>query len=291
MISWNLPFSDIKKSENITLIHLLSQIANILAQNKIGSGFDISTAVYGSQIFQKFPENMISSKFLSFFNEMKEFNFIREEFPEIMKKFKEFEKKIQKIPEIDFKAFMMDFSTGSDTRILVSKVKEYLKTENEIVQNFYQISNEMTKFLLDFFENAKKIENKEIHEKNENYRNVLKNLGVNSKVEIEPDVLTIILDLVMKNNKKNIVYCICPGAGGYDAACFLVEKMSNFDFDFKKIMSDHDDFKKNVNEIFERKKGYFTDNLENLLSKLEKIEIQIMEKKFDSEGLKLVSLS
>lgn len=275
----------------MTWIHLLSQIANILAQNKIGSGFDISTAIYGSQIFQKFPENMISSKFLNLVNEMKEFNFIREEFTEIMKNFKEFEKKIRKIPEIDFKAFMMDFSTGSDTRILVGKVKEYLKIENEIVFNFYKISNEMTKTLLDFFESGHKIENQEkIHEKNKNYRNILKNLGINSKVEIEPDILTIILDLAMNSNKNNIFYCICPGAGGYDAACFLVEKQSNFDFNFQKMRGDYEDFKKQVKEVFERKKEYFSDNLDNLLSTLAKIEIKIMEKKFDTEGLKFVSL-
>ena len=33
-------------------VNALSQIANIAAQNKIGSNFDISTAVYGSQLYK-----------------------------------------------------------------------------------------------------------------------------------------------------------------------------------------------------------------------------------------------
>ena len=32
-------------------INVLSQVANIAAQNKIGSNFDISTAVFGSQLY------------------------------------------------------------------------------------------------------------------------------------------------------------------------------------------------------------------------------------------------
>lgn len=33
-------------------VNCLSQVANIAAQNKIGSNFDISTAVYGSQLYK-----------------------------------------------------------------------------------------------------------------------------------------------------------------------------------------------------------------------------------------------
>lgn len=33
-------------------MNCLSQLANIAAQNKIGSNFDISTAVYGSQLYK-----------------------------------------------------------------------------------------------------------------------------------------------------------------------------------------------------------------------------------------------
>jgi phosphomevalonate kinase len=38
-------------------INCVSQVANIAAQNKIGSNFDISTAVFGSQLYKnKLPK-------------------------------------------------------------------------------------------------------------------------------------------------------------------------------------------------------------------------------------------
>ena len=273
---------------NFSWVHLLSQIANILAQNKLGIGFDISTAMYGSQIFQKFPEKLVSEKLLTCFNEMKDFEFIKVELIEVMKKFKEFEQKIIKIPNINLKTYLMDFSTGSDTRILVGKVKEYLKLKNETIEKFYNDSNEMTKNLMEFFE----FENKDLkmQEKNENYRNVMKELGVKSNVEIEPDVITIILDFMMKI-EKNVVYCICPGAGGYDAACFLVKEDCQINLaDFNKKM---EELKEGVNidfvrENYQKKEKFFVNSFEDLMKKLKKTEIKIMEKKIDKEGLKLV---
>ena len=38
-------------SNNLNEINAISHLANIAAQNKIGSNFDISTAVYGSQLY------------------------------------------------------------------------------------------------------------------------------------------------------------------------------------------------------------------------------------------------
>jgi phosphomevalonate kinase len=40
------------------IINALSQIANLAAQNKIGSNFDISTAVYGSHLYKNILPKM-----------------------------------------------------------------------------------------------------------------------------------------------------------------------------------------------------------------------------------------
>jgi len=37
------------------LLHILCQVANSIAQNKIGSGFDISSAIFGNQVYSRFP--------------------------------------------------------------------------------------------------------------------------------------------------------------------------------------------------------------------------------------------
>ncbi|KAJ1912719.1 phosphomevalonate kinase [Mycoemilia scoparia] len=42
------------------LIHNISQYAHCLAQGKIGSGFDVSSAIYGSHIYNRFSPNVIA---------------------------------------------------------------------------------------------------------------------------------------------------------------------------------------------------------------------------------------
>lgn len=45
--------------EHYRKIHNVAQLAHAIAQGKVGSGFDVSSAVYGTQIYQRFdPENI-----------------------------------------------------------------------------------------------------------------------------------------------------------------------------------------------------------------------------------------
>jgi ERG8-type phosphomevalonate kinase len=43
------------------IIHNLAQISHCAAQGKIGSGFDVSSAVYGSQVYTRFSPQLISN--------------------------------------------------------------------------------------------------------------------------------------------------------------------------------------------------------------------------------------
>jgi phosphomevalonate kinase len=46
-------------------VHNLSQLAHAVAQGKIGSGFDVSAAVYGSQIYQRFDQANFKDEYAS----------------------------------------------------------------------------------------------------------------------------------------------------------------------------------------------------------------------------------
>ena len=46
-------------------MHNLSQLAHAVAQGKIGSGFDVSAAVYGSQIYQRFNQANFEAEYAS----------------------------------------------------------------------------------------------------------------------------------------------------------------------------------------------------------------------------------
>ena len=278
-------FENQEFSSHYTIIHLLSQITNIIAQNKIGSGFDISTAVYGSQLFQKLPETLINENFLSNFSKMTNFQMINKELEPIIRVFQEYEKNLIKIPKTDKKFVLIDFTVGSDTRILVSKVKEYLKENDEFVNKFYEKSNEMSEILHQYI--LKNDNFDKINEKCKNYREILKELGVRSKVEIEPDVITLIIDF-LQSIENNILYCVCPGAGGYDAACCLIKQDCNInieefikEFNEIKAGNNHLDVLK---DIYKKKKSAFIQDFDEIMQKLKNIEISIIESKIDNDG-------
>ncbi|KAF2071618.1 hypothetical protein CYY_007066 [Polysphondylium violaceum] len=44
-----------------TLLHNLAQVAHCVAQGKVGSGFDISSAIFGSQVYRRFSPEIISN--------------------------------------------------------------------------------------------------------------------------------------------------------------------------------------------------------------------------------------
>jgi len=51
---------------DLAVVHNVAQTAHSLAQGKIGSGFDVSAAVYGSQIYSRFSQSLIQPLLLAF---------------------------------------------------------------------------------------------------------------------------------------------------------------------------------------------------------------------------------
>lgn len=47
--------------ENLDVVHIIAQTAHCMAQGKVGSGFDVSSAVYGSHRYIRFSPEVISS--------------------------------------------------------------------------------------------------------------------------------------------------------------------------------------------------------------------------------------
>ncbi|KAG2680397.1 hypothetical protein I3760_11G097600 [Carya illinoinensis] len=50
-----------KGTGDLDVIHMIAQTAHCLAQGKVGSGFDVSSAVYGSQRYVRFSPDVIAS--------------------------------------------------------------------------------------------------------------------------------------------------------------------------------------------------------------------------------------
>ena len=237
-------------------INILSQIANSVWQKKIGSGFDIAAAAYGSLLFRRYTvtkeftqivesiENLISNKpndnltsyYIKFYQE---FDFIPNRL---------------QLPNW-FKLCMVSTSSGSDTRVMVKQLMQWSEenkqqwegNENSIFTNIHwqnlatiglniaesieqariaeqQESNSIDDYLEDSPKSLKEsIEN--LQELNDQMRQELIAITEKSGVQVEPKRVTKILNEI-KTRVKNTIMWGVPGAGGDDAVYILYYSIS-----------------------------------------------------------------
>ena len=65
------------------------------------------------------------------------------------------------------------------------------------------------------------VDRSELVTTNRAYRKLLKEAGNLTKVEIEPDFASFLIEYLLENLEGEILYAICPGAGGYDAIAIV----------------------------------------------------------------------
>ena len=223
-------------------------LSNNLSQNKIGSCFDIISSLFGSQIFIQTQQNIFlnSPFYLNEENKSKINNFI-----EYLKS--------EYIPNIIFlnennkylknKIYFVSIEIGSDTRIFVKKVLEYAnnkKKDKLFDDDLFSQLNALNEKIINLFLNNSNIDNSLIKELCIKYRIILRKISEESKVDIEPGILTPLLDNLIKLD--DIIYAICPGAGGYDSIIIMAKDKINESQLFKNINDIIDDFNKKNND-------------------------------------------
>jgi phosphomevalonate kinase len=204
-------------------------LSNNLSQNKIGSCFDIISSLFGSQIFIQVQNNIflnppfnLDSETISKINNLLEY--LKTSYIPNILYLNENNKYLQN------KIFFISIEIGSDTRIFVKKVLEYAnkKKKNKLYDDelFTQLNelneNIINIILKDFNKDKDYILLKENCIK---YRSILRKISEESKVDIEPNILTPLLDDLI--NLNDIIYAICPGAGGYDSIIIMAKENTN----------------------------------------------------------------
>ena len=56
---------DIVNPSDLDIVHNIAQASHCLAQGKIGSGFDVCSAIYGSHCYQRFSPSLLTPLFES----------------------------------------------------------------------------------------------------------------------------------------------------------------------------------------------------------------------------------
>ena len=223
---------DVSSDHEKARIHNLAQAAHCAAQGKVGSGFDIAAAVYGSCIYKRFSPSIleglgeIGSK--AFSTRLKD---IVEDQNSAKKWDVIIDKKLARVVPRGLRLVMCDVDCGSQTVGMVKNVLSWRKShpeESTLLWETLQRGNEDLAAQLQQLAST----SASTPEDYENIRTVIltirsliREMSSKSGVPIEPLVQTRLIDACC--GLRGIVGGVVPGAGGFDAMALLVEDKDN----------------------------------------------------------------
>ncbi|SCZ95139.1 BZ3500_MvSof-1268-A1-R1_Chr11-3g03631 [Microbotryum saponariae] len=230
------------------LIHNLAQYVHSLAQGKVGSGFDVSAAVWGSQVYRRF-ESVCLGQSLQERKTLTPKALLNQLSPLLNPAWTNNRTAPNVAPFAlppAMTLLLADVDAGSHTPSMVGKVLAWKKAEKEqadrIWSELHQANNDFAEILAKLGRGAK--ENPEFYDEQVqrfstmssrewsessgfkiasqhilSIRALMREMGERSKVPIEPAEQTKLLDAV--SELPGVVGAGVPGAGGYDAIWVL----------------------------------------------------------------------
>ncbi|OSS45823.1 hypothetical protein B5807_09551 [Epicoccum nigrum] len=216
---------DIESERGQTILHNLAQASHSHAQGKVGSGFDIASAVFGSCLYKRFSPSLLSelpapgqAGFGAKLRSLVEGDWDTE-----------IAKAAIKMPT-GLRLVMCDVDCGSETPGMVKQVlawREANKTEAEGIWQRLQGGNEAlaTELTRLAEEGAEEPDGAGRYAKLavivEENRAAIRDMGAQSGVPIEPPQQTALLGYCTKLD--GVIGGVVPGAGGFDAIVLLVK--------------------------------------------------------------------
>jgi phosphomevalonate kinase len=241
LLSYYLPKDiwDLESEDGLRILHNLSQASHCAAQGKVGSGFDIASAVYGSCLYRRFSPSMLSSLpspgSPSFAPSL--VDLVKGEWDTEIAKAK------VKMPK-GLRLLMCDVDCGSETPGMVKKVLQWRKENQAAADQIWgklqagneAVAAELTRLATSEATggdaDSKYSKLKDIIKEN---RALIREMSKESKVPIEPPQQTKLLDSC--SDIPGVIGGVVPGAGGYDAVVLLLEDRKEVIDDLKKLTS------------------------------------------------------
>lgn len=213
------------------ILHNLAQAAHCAAQGKIGSGFDVATAVYGSNLYRRFTPSLLQHHgepgSPGFAKQIR--TLIEDTDPE-HKWDTEISKSAVTMPK-GIRLVMCDVDCGSETPGMVRKVLAWRKQKADEAENIWkqlQARNEEIAAELVRLGRSQDHNYSKLRQIIFQARGLIREMSQKSGVPIEPPSQTKLLDEC--SNVPGIIGGVVPGAGGYDAIVLLIEdKQEVFD--------------------------------------------------------------
>ncbi|KAI5362903.1 Putative ribosomal protein S5 domain 2-type [Septoria linicola] len=205
-------------------LHNLAQAAHCAAQGKVGSGFDVASAVYGTMLYRRFSPKILAShanpgtpKFGAEIRDIVDETFHGGEWDtEILKD-------QVRVPK-GLRLVMCDVSCGSKTPGMVKQVLAWRAEKKEEANAIWKDLDEANEALaaeLKAVAEAGSGDYAKLSEKFTRIRQLIRLMSEKSGVPIEPPAQTELLDACER--VAGVVGGVVPGAGGYDAISLLIE--------------------------------------------------------------------
>ncbi|KAK9415526.1 putative Phosphomevalonate kinase [Seiridium unicorne] len=216
LLSHYLPKSlfDVSSEEGKRVLHNLAQAAHCAAQGKVGSGFDIAAAVYGSCRYRRFSPSLLQNlpapgtpgfaPALSKLVSSPDWDY-------------EISKEGVRLPR-GVALRMCDVDCGSQTVGMVKKVLSWREKDAEGSKKIWDSLQERNLALGSILAEGK---TEGIVQAVDNIRELIRAMGTESSVPIEPESQTALLDALKE--VEGVYNGVVPGAGGHDAIAILMK--------------------------------------------------------------------
>lgn len=229
LLTYYLPTEIISLKSEIgkARVHNLAQAAHCAAQGKVGSGFDVAAAVYGSCMYRRFSPSILAG-LVEFDTE----NFatrlraVVEDSDQSNSWDMEIHKSHAVMPA-GLRLVMCDVDCGSETVGMANRVLAWRKDNTQDAAHLWKALQKENEHLAKELQRLAQTPNLSLN-KNEDLRScilrirsLIREMSTKAGVPIEPKVQTELLDAC--SQISGVVGGVVPGAGGFDAIALLVE--------------------------------------------------------------------
>lgn len=208
-----------------TKLHNLAQAAHCSAQGKVGSGFDVAAAAYGSCVYRRF-----SPKVLEEIGEPGEpgFSTRLRAVTDDTSPHQKWDTSIDEAAAIVPKGLLLvmcDVDCGSETVGMVKKVLNWRKERPEeatpLWSDLQRANENLGQQLRSIASTPTSSGIQSLRTIILTIRSLIRQMSVKAGVPVEPPVVTALIDAC--SDLPGVVGGMVPGAGGYDAVALLVE--------------------------------------------------------------------
>ena len=210
-----------------SILHNLAQAAHCAAQGKIGSGFDVAAAIYGSCTYRRFSPSILeglgdvgSCEFAT------RLRAVVDDTDTAHRWDTQIDKSSSAAMPQGLQLLMCDVDCGSETVGMVRKVLEWKKEKPEEATHLW---NQLQEINEQFAQELQRLSLKpaasdltfsKLRQVMSSIRSYIREMSTRSKVPIEPQVQTDLIDACCRI--EGVVAGVVPGAGGFDAIALLV---------------------------------------------------------------------